>query len=182
MKQFFIDLGNNDIYKNLMKEPLTYVAGAALLAIFQIANFSSLGSGWGVTGPFAFWGAWVFEALGGDASIWSFFASESSQATLNNGFLNHGPSLRNIGLIGGALTATLFASQFKFKKIKSKKQIAAAIIGGLMMGYGARMAGGCNIGALFTAIISLSLSGWVFAIFLLIGAFIGSRLLVKFFM
>ena len=50
------------------------------------------------------------------------------------------------------------------------------------MGYGARLAGGCNIGALFSAIGSMSVSGWVFAFFLFIGAFIGSKLLAKFFM
>ena len=78
--------------------------------------------------------------------------------------------------------AVLLASQFKFKKIKSLKQVVAATLGGLLMGYGARLAGGCNIGALYSSIASLSLSGWVFAIFLFIGAFIGSKLLAKFFM
>ena len=73
-------------------------------------------------------------------------------------------------------------SNFKFKKIKSLKQVVAAILGGLLMGYGARLAGGCNIGALFSGIASLSLSGWVFAVFLLAGAWIGSKLLAKFFM
>ncbi len=96
--------------------------------------------------------------------------------------MNDGGSIRNLGIIVGALVATLFASQFKFKKIKSLKQVLAAILGGLLMGYGARLAGGCNIGALFTAIASLSLSGFVFALFLLAGAFIGSKLLAKYFM
>lgn len=182
MKEFFINLGNNPIYKKLMKEPLTYVAGAALLAVFQITHFATLGSGWGVTGTFANWGAWIFEAFGGNVSTWTFFASESSQATLANGFLNDGGTIRNIGIIVGALVATLFASQFKIKKIKSKKQIGAAVLGGLLMGYGARLANGCNIGALFTGISSMSLSGWVFAGFLLIGAFFGGKILVKFFM
>ncbi|MNV99492.1 putative inner membrane protein [compost metagenome] len=62
------------------------------------------------------------------------------------------------------------------------KQVLAAILGGLLMGYGARLANGCNIGALFTSISSLSLSGWIFWLFLLAGAFIGSKLLAKFFM
>ena len=69
----------------------------------------------------------------------------------------------NLGLVFGALLATLLASQFKFKKIKSLKQVIAAVLGGLLMGYGARLAGGCNIGALFSGVASLSLSGWVFA-------------------
>jgi hypothetical protein len=50
------------------------------------------------------------------------------------------------------------------------------------MGYGARIAFGCNIGALFGGIASLSLSGWVFGAFLFLGAMVGSKLLVKYFM
>ena len=80
------------------------------------------------------------------------------------------------------LLATLLASQFKFKKIKAVRQVVAAVLGGLLMGYGARLAFGCNIGAFFSGIASLSLSGWLFGASLLIGAFIGSKLLIKFFM
>jgi uncharacterized membrane protein YedE/YeeE len=50
------------------------------------------------------------------------------------------------------------------------------------MGYGARLALGCNIGAFYSGISSLALSGWVFAIGLFIGAIFGSKLLVKYFM
>ncbi|HSV56545.1 MAG TPA: YeeE/YedE thiosulfate transporter family protein, partial [Magnetospirillaceae bacterium] len=85
-------------------------------------------------------------------------------------------------LVAGALFATLAASGFKFKKIKGWRQALAAVLGGLLMGYGARIAFGCNIGALYSGIASLSLSGWVFGVFLFVGAIIGSRLLVKHFM
>lgn len=182
MKEFWIKLGKNKTYKTLLKEPLTYVAGAVLLSIFQIAHLSIFDSGWGVTGTFANWGAWIYNALGGDAGSWSYFASEGAQKTLSTGFMNDGGSIRNLGIIVGAFIAVLFASQFKFKKIKSFKQVIAAILGGLLMGYGARLAGGCNIGALFTSIASLSLSGWIFGLFLLGGAFIGSKLLARYFM
>ena len=182
LKQFFIKLGENSFYKKLLKEPLTYVTGAVLLAVLQIAHMSVLGKGWGVTSTFADWGAWVYQAFGGDVSSWSYFASESAQKTLAQGFMLDGGSIRNVGIILGAFVATLFASQFKIKKIKSIKQVIAAILGGLLMGYGARLSGGCNIGALFTGIAAFSLSGWIFAVFLLVGAFIGSKLLAKYFM
>lgn len=113
---------------------------------------------------------------------WYYFSSEGAQGTLNAGILNHPGSWQNVGIMAGALIAALLASQFKFKKIKSLKQVVAATLGGLLMGYGARLAGGCNIGALFSAVASMSLSGWVFAFFLFIGAFIGSKLLAKYFM
>lgn len=182
MKEFWKKLGKNKIYQRIMKEPLTYVGGAVLLSVLQIAHLATLGKGWGVTSALADWGAWIYQALGGSVSDWAYFASEKAQATLAAGFLHDGGSIRNIGIILGAFVATLFASQFKIKKIKSVRQVVAATLGGLLMGYGARLAGGCNIGALFTGIASLSLSGWVFAIFLLLGAFFGSKLLAKYFM
>ena len=61
-------------------------------------------------------------------------------------FFSHGGSLMNLGIIVGAFLASLAASQFKIRKIKSVRQVIAAIVGGLLMGYGTRVAFGCNIG------------------------------------
>lgn len=52
---------------------------------------------------------------------------------------------------------------------------ALMVIGGLMLGYGARLAFGCNIGAYFGGIASGSLHGWVW----LVAAFAGNMLGVK---
>lgn len=177
-----MDIKNNKFYQMWFKNAWTYVAGAVLLSLFQIVTLATTNDPWGVSGPFTTWGAWLYRAIGGSVDKWYYFSSKSAQATLDGGFLNDPGSIRNLGIIIGALLATLLASQFKFKKIKSLKQVAAAIIGGLLMGYGARIAAGCNIGALYSGIASLSLSGWVFALFLFCGAVVGSRLLVKYFM
>lgn len=166
----------------VFKNPFTYITGAVLLSIFQIAIFAYSGNPWGVSGAFTNWGAWLYQLVGGSVDKWYYFSSSGAQATLEAGFLNNTASMLDVGIVFGALLAVLLASQFKFKKIKSVKQVIAAVLGGLLMGYGARLAGGCNIGALFSGIASLSLSGWVFALFLFVGAFIGSKLLAKFFM
>ena len=178
MKKF----SNNPVYVKWLKDAWPYLTGAVLLSLFQIVTLATTGEPWGVTGPFATWGAWVFELFGGSVDKWYSFSSEGMQATLEGGFFADPGSVRNAGLILGALLAVLLASQFKIKKIKSKKQVVAAVLGGLLMGYGARIAYGCNIGALFSGIASMSLSGWVFGIFLFAGAIVGSKLLVKFFM
>ncbi len=182
MKSLWEKIGKNEYYVAIFKNPFTYVTGAVLLAILQIALLASSGNPWGVSGTFTNWGAWIYEALGGSVDKWFYFSSEGAQNTLNNGFLNDPGTMSNLGIIFGALLATLMASQFKFKKIKALRQVVAAVLGGIIMGYGARLAFGCNIGAFFSGIISLSLSGWVFGASLLVGAFIGSKLLTKFFM
>ena len=164
------------------KKALPYITGAVLLTVFQIVTFATTGNPWGVSGVFANWGAWLFELVGGSVDKWYYFSSPGAQATLEAGILNHAGSWRNIGIIFGAMFAALMASGFKIKKIKSFKQVFAAVIGGTLMGYGARIAAGCNIGALYSGIASLSLSGWVFAVFMFAGAVVGSKLLVKYFM
>lgn len=177
-----MDIKKNKYYKLWIKDAWPYITGAVLLSLFQIVTLTTTGNPWGVSGVLATWGAWMYEAVGGSVDKWYYFASEGAQNSLNSGFMNHGGSLRNMGIIVGALIATLLASGFKIKKIKSWKQIAAATLGGLLMGYGARIGFGCNIGAFFSGIASLSLSGWVYAVFLFLGAIVGSRLLVKYFM
>lgn len=182
MKAFFEKVKKNEFYKMWFKDALPYVAGAVLLSVFQIVHLATTGNPWGVSGVFANWGAWLFELFGGSVDKWYYFSSPGAQATLNAGFLNDPGTWRNLGIIAGALFAAMMASGFKIKKIKSWKQVVAASLGGLLMGYGARIAFGCNIGALFSGIASLSLSGWVFAAFMFVGAIIGSKLLVKYFM
>lgn len=172
----------NKHYINWFKNAWPYITGAVLLSLIQIVTLATTGEPWGVSGPFADWGAWLYRLIGGNVDKWYYFSSEGAQSTLNSGFLKDPGSIRNLGLIIGALLATLLASQFKIKKIKSVKQVAAAIIGGLLMGYGARIGFGCNIGAFYSGISSLSVSGWVFGLFLFLGAIVGSKLLVKFFM
>lgn len=180
--KIFDALKKNVFYQKWFKDALPYVTGAVLLSLFQIVTFTTTGNPWGVSGVLANWGAWLYQLVGGSVDNWYYFSSPGAQATLQAGILNHADSWRNIGIIVGALFATLMASGFKIKKIKSWKQVVAAVAGGLFMGYGARIAFGCNIGALFSGIASLSLSGWVFFVFIFLGAIVGSKLLVKYFM
>uniref|UniRef100_UPI0013CEBDF7 YeeE/YedE thiosulfate transporter family protein n=1 Tax=Pseudomonas viridiflava TaxID=33069 RepID=UPI0013CEBDF7 len=54
--------------------------------------------------------------------------------------------------------------------------IVAAVIGGLLLGYGSRLAYGCNIGAYFSGIASGSLHGWLWLVAAYAGDVIGVRL------
>ncbi|NCN04473.1 MAG: YeeE/YedE family protein [Spirochaetales bacterium] len=182
LKKFSEAVAKNEYYKLWFKDAWPYITGAVLLSIFQIVTMAVSGNPWGVSTAFANWGAWILQALGVSVEKWYFFSSEGALAVLDRGLLQDPASMRNIGVIFGALFSVLIASGFKIKKIKTKKQVVAAILGGTLMGYGARIAFGCNIGAFFSGISVLSLSGWVFAIFIFLGAIVGSKLLVKYFM
>lgn len=182
LKKFSDAVAKNDYYKLWLKDAWPYVTGAILLSVFQIVTMATTGSPWGVSAAFANWGAWILQAMGVSVEKWYYFSSEGALNVLERGFFQDPASMRNIGLILGALFSVLIASGFKIKKIKTSRQIIAAVLGGILMGYGARVGFGCNIGALYSGISVLSLSGWVFAIFIFLGAIVGSKLLVKFFM
>lgn len=169
-------------YKLWFKKPWTYAVGAILISLLQIVTLVTTGNPLGISTGFTNFGARLYNIVGGNVNTWYYFSSKEAQCILNTCFLNDPFSVRNLGIIFGALLATLLASQFRIKKIKSIKQIISAILGGLLMGYGARIASGCNIGAFYSGVASLSLSGWVYAIFLFLGAIVGSKILVKYFM
>lgn len=169
----------NKKFEDWFKKSWPYVTGGLLLAFMQIITLAVTGHPWGITSAFAFWGTRLIEALGGNLY---FPVSDENIQTYQAWFLQDPVTLRNIGIIMGAMLSALLASQFRIKKIKSKKQIIGAAVGGLLMGYGSSIASGCNIGAFYSGIASMSLSGWIFGVFLFVGAFMGGKLLIRFFM
>jgi len=78
-----------------------------------------------------------------------------------------------VGLLPGALIGALLAKEFKVRLPRRKIRYAQSLGGGVLMGIGAGLAIGCTIGAFFSAIPSLSISGWLFAATLAVGAFAG---------
>ena len=162
------------LYETLFKKEWSYYTGAVLIVIFALA-LSMFGSTWGVSGALGTWGSMFLglfgidtaAAFGNDTSKYNYFANQAS--------------LTDIGLLLGALIACLLAAQWKIRNIKHYKQALAAIIGGLLMGIGAKMAGGCNIGGLFSQLPQFSLAAWLFLLFVFLGATVGGKLL-KFFM
>ena len=49
------------------------------------------------------------------------------------------------------------------------------MIGGLLLGYGARIAYGCNIGAYFSGIASGSVHGWLWLAAAFVGSIVGTK-------
>lgn len=167
-------------YHKFFVERWSFTTGAILMAIVFVFIINSTGSSWGVTSPFAIWGVWLFDKVGIDFSTNPAFANAVD--TVNNGLLNHPATLRNIGIILGSAVAFLLAGRFKFNFDFKVKDIIFYAIGGLLMGYGARVAKGCNAGALYSGIANFSLSGWFFLIGMTIGGIIGSKIFENVFM
>jgi uncharacterized membrane protein YedE/YeeE len=155
-----------------LRGPWPLVAGAIGLAAVNIATLLLAGRPWGVTSAFALWGAKMASALGIAVETWPYWATPAQSAALNSSVLADVTSVMNFGIILGALLASLLASRFAPVWNVPGPSLAAAIIGGLLLGYGARVAYGCNIGAYFSGIASGSLHGWLW----LPAAFAGNML------
>lgn len=125
-------------------------------------------------------GSSILEKFGIDTSQWHYFNVYNNQLSPGDTYLNNSLIIMAIAMILGALLSVLLTSEYKFKKVKSKKQFVVALLGGILMGYGSRLSFGCNIGAYFSAIPSFSLHGWVFGAFMFVGAWIGSKILFKY--
>lgn len=153
--------------------------GAIILG-FLACFYFAFGKTVGVQTSLLYWGAWVGEYLGLDPASWNFFQGSQAKA-LAGGFWRDAGSILTLGVVAGSLLAALSASEFRLRKITSRKQLLAAVLGGLLMGYGGRVAGTCNLGVYFGLLPSQSLSGWVFLVFVGLGAGLGSWLLWKYF-
>ena len=85
-------------------------------------------------------------------------------------------SVMNFGIILGALTAAILAGKFAPVWKVSNRSLAAAVVGGILLGYGARIAYGCNIGAYFGGIASGSMHGWLWLVTAFAGNIVGTKL------
>jgi uncharacterized protein len=74
------------------------------------------------------------------------------------------------------LFAAALAGKFHPQWRIQTRSLLGAIVGGLLLGYGARLAYGCNIGAYFSGIASGSLHGWCWVVAAFIGSIVGTRL------
>ncbi len=159
-----------------LRGPWPLVAGAIGLAIVNIATLLLAGRPWGVTSAFALWGAKTAIAMGVPVNTWTYWAAPSQRTALESSVLVDVTSVMNFGIIAGALLAALLAGRFAPTWRVPGRSLAAAVIGGLMLGYGARVAFGCNIGAYFSGIASGSLHGWMWLPAAFVGSIVGTKL------
>lgn len=145
----------------LLCGPWPLIAGALALAVLNFATLALAGRPWGITSAFALWGSQIHVALGGDAEFWPYWSTPSMAATLDASILADGTTVMDAGLVLGALLAAALAGRFAPGWRVPPRAIIASVIGGLLLGYGARLGYGCNIGAFFSGIASGSLHGWL---------------------
>lgn len=142
----------------------------SVILLLVLANFLTLllaGRPWGVTSGFVLWGSKALSLAGVDLTSWSYWQNPTA---LNQSIFFDITSVMNLGIFFGSFIAAHQMGTYKLDWNISLKLVLISLIGGLMLGYGSRIAYGCNIGAFFSGVSSASLSGWVW----FVSAFMGN--------
>jgi uncharacterized membrane protein YedE/YeeE len=150
--------------------------GAVVIGALAIATFVAGGHPWSVTFGFTLWGAKVASLMGFDFSGAPFWQWAGPKRALTDSILSDTSSLTDLGMILGAMAAAAASKPFARASWPPLPSLAAAVIGGLLMGWGARLGFGCNIGAFVGGVASGSLHGWIWFAAALGGCAIGIRL------
>lgn len=168
-------------WKRFLRGPWPLVWGGIILTLLNFATLALAGRPWGVTSALAVWAAKSASFVGVDVASWSYWQQPANAKALTESLWFDITSMMNFGIMLGALLAASLAGKFAPNFNIPKRSLMAAIVGGLLLGYGARLAYGCNIGAYFSGIASGSLHGWLWLVFAFIGNGIGVKLRPFFF-
>ena len=156
--------------------PWPIMAGALALVVLNFATMALSGRPWGVTSAFALWGAKAAPLFGIDTASWAYWSTKANATALAAPISQDVTSVMDIGIVLGAMAAAALAGRYAPVWRLPLRSFVAAVVGGLMLGFGARLAYGCNIGAYFSGIVSGSLHGWLWLVAAFIGNVFGTRL------
>ena len=152
------------------------VFGAIAIGLLCIAVFAAGHHPWSVTFGFTVWGAKIATLFGADLSHAEFWQWAGPKRALGDSILSDTSSLTDLGMIFGAMAAAAASAPFARNPWPPLKSLLAAAVGGLLMGWGARLGFGCSIGAFIGGVASGSLHGWVWFLAALPGCMIGIKL------
>lgn len=149
--------------------PYVVLVIAGILSAFYFGLTSTV---WSVTGEFTRLGGDLLKLLGVDISGWAYYEKVHLQGTT----WSRPDGWMVWGMFIGALIMVLLSNNFKIRKPQQKRRYVQGLIGGIIAGFGARLALGCNLAAFFTGVPQFSLHSWIFIVATGIGTFFGTKL------
>ena len=149
-------------YQKIFVNNWSMMTGGVLLGLMSVITFT-WAMPWGVAGGIRNWGDWFFYEIG-------LYKIRPTAPIFSP------KSVLVIGLLWGALAAALMARQFAFR-VPHRLELIKGAVGGVLLGIGAALASGCNVGGFYSSIGAFSLSGFAMMIGLLLGAYAGLKYL-----
>ncbi len=154
------------------KEWNPYITGVvvAFLSVMIMAWWRP----WGAVGAIRNWGDWIMfggaSIFGSDGGIFGFYDEAPRSIFVNSG------SVIGIGFVAGAFISACLGKDFALR-IPPYREMVKAVIAGILMGIGATLAGGCNVGGFYNAIGNLGANGFAMMFGLVFGVILGLKLL-----
>jgi uncharacterized protein len=141
-----------------------YLAGF-LLGLTLLATIFITGRGLGASGAFKSVVITGVEAVAPDYTAEATYYKEYF-ATHKESPLKSWLVFEIMGAIIGAFVSGLIANRLKFSidhgpRIRTKSRLIAAVIGGVLFGFGAQLGRGCTSGAALSGMAVLSLDGFI---------------------
>jgi hypothetical protein len=160
--------------RSLLLAPWPLAWGAFGLAAMSAATLLLAGRPWGETAGFTLWGSKIAGFIGFEPRTWAYWQGNADPLAAS--VFSDITSVMDFGIVAGAMLAAGLSARFRPQSGGNVRAWLGAASGGFLMGYGARLSDGCNIGAYFSALASGSLSGWVWVAAAFVGSVIGLRL------
>jgi uncharacterized membrane protein YedE/YeeE len=151
-------------YAAVFGRPWPVWGAAVLVATINVFLFA-FDRPWTASDGLRNWGDWILTGLG-----------LAHRPDLIAPWFYSG-SLLNLGVLLGGLTAALLSREFAIR-VPPRGELLKGAGGGVLMGVGAMLAFGCNVGGFFSAVSALSLSGFGMMLGLGLGAYLGLRYLI----
>lgn len=117
-------------------------------------------------------GGEILKLFGTDISGWAYFEMiqmDGTTLTRPDGWIIW-------GMFIGALIMVLWNNNFKIRKPRQKRRYIQGFGGGIIAGFGARLALGCNLAAFFTGLPQFSIHSWIFIIATGVGTYVGAKI------
>ena len=156
------------LYEPVFKRAWPIWIGVLAFAVTNIL-MASFARGLGVFPQMSMWGASILNGIGIDVDA-PFKPYQVTPVHLDV------HSMINFGILLGVLGAALIAREFKLRTDNWRGYVQG-FLGGVLMGWGTVLTPPCNVGGFGTAVMALSLSGFLMAVGMIPGAYIGAKLL-----
>ena len=123
-----------------------------IAGVLSALYFGLTSSVWAVTGEFTRLGGDLLKLFGVDISGWAYF----DMVHLQGATWNRPDGWIVWGMFVGALMMVLLSNNFKIRLPQQKRRYVQGLVGGIIAGFGARLALGCNLAAFFTGVPQFS--------------------------
>ncbi len=156
-----------------------YVAGVCL-GVTLLATFVVMGQGLGASGGFTRYLvtllAWIAPGYTSNHPYWSDYA----QSPLVDFLVFELIGVALGGFVSGWLAGRVRLAVDKGPRISAKTRYRMALAGGILMGFGARLARGCTSGLALSGGAVLSVGAFIFMLSVFAAAFVGAYFLRRF--